>query len=286
MFADYASDPTLYEECLTLLDSCFPGIKTIADKGRTHNAYWDKASIPFIVRQNQQLIAHLGILPFHFIIQGKHYKAAALHGICTKVEFRRKGYFRQLMNEAMQYTSEHYDFSFLFTDQPYLYEPFGFKVVAEYDFIYDFSFKKDQNLTLRKLDLDNPNDLEIMQSLYLKRQPISNCFGIINEVTVATLNAMHDPVFYIEALNALIIYQIKHEVLYVKDIVCEKSLELNIVLSAISQKFSKVVLQFSPDSFLSPPFKAIKATPECCIMISKDFEMKCPTFRYIESQRC
>lgn len=43
MIADYALDITLYEQCLTTLDSCFPGVKAMADRGRTHNAYWDKS---------------------------------------------------------------------------------------------------------------------------------------------------------------------------------------------------------------------------------------------------
>lgn len=286
MIADYTLDSTLYEQCLTLLDSCFPGVKAMADKGRTHNAYWDKSSTPFIVRQGQEIIAHLGLLPFDFIIQRKPYRGVAMHGICTEEAFRRKGHFKKLMNEALKFTQENYDFSFLFTDKPYLYEQFGFKVIEEYDFVYDFSFQSQERYKIREIDLDKLEDLNLMQRLYLNRNPISNCFGIVKETTVATLNLLHMPAYYIEAIDCLVIYQIKDEVLYVKDIVTTKACELELILNSIADKFSKVILQFSPDTFLTMPFNPIAALTDGCFMISQNFEIKCPSFRYPETQRC
>ncbi len=285
MIADYAVEPALYEECLTLMDSCFPGIKAIADLGRSHNAYWDRSSTPFIVRHEQDLIAHLGILPFDFIIQGKPYRGGAIHGVCTKEAFRRKGHFKSLMTEALRYVAQHYDFAILFTDQPYLYEPFGFKKLTEYDFAYHHG-SVEQTLALRKLNLDDSDDLQLMQDLYFNRLPISNCFGIVKETVVATLNAMHEPVYYIEAMNGVIVYQVKDSVLYIKDIVTKETCELEKILSAIPERFTKVILQFSPDCFLEKPFNQVVATPECCLMISKDFDMRCATFRFPETQRC
>ncbi|MBS0288592.1 MAG: GNAT family N-acetyltransferase [Proteobacteria bacterium] len=288
MIADYALDSTLYEQCMTLLDACFPGVKAMADEGRTYNAFWDKSSIPFIIRQEQEIIAHLGLLPFSFIIQGKSFQAAAMHGICTKKEFRKKGYFKELMTQALKFTQEKYDFSFLFTDQPYLYEKFGFRVLAEYDFVYHFSSKEQtgKKSKIREISLANPDDLRLMHSLCFNRIPISNCFGIIKETTVTTLNVLHLPIYYIEAIDGLLIYQIINDVLYIKDIITTKICDFELVLNAIVHKFSKVILQFSPDSFLKMPFDAITATPECCLMISENFDIKCPSFRYPELQRC
>jgi len=71
-----------------------------------------------------------------------------------------------LMNEALKFTQENYDFSFLFTDKPYLYEKFGFKVIEENDFVYNFSSQEQKTNKLKEIDLDNPNDLRLMQRLY------------------------------------------------------------------------------------------------------------------------
>lgn len=73
MRANYLSDHHLYNECMALMDCCFPGIKMQVDKGKAHNAHWDKRSTPFIVKHHHEVIAHLGILPFKFIIQEKDF---------------------------------------------------------------------------------------------------------------------------------------------------------------------------------------------------------------------
>ncbi|MFI4937932.1 MAG: GNAT family N-acetyltransferase [Candidatus Berkiellales bacterium] len=285
MLADYSSDPTLYDHCLRLIDSCFPGIKPLADRGRSHNAYWDKSSIPFIIKQEGVIAAHLGLLPFEVLVEGSSYHAAAVHGICTQEAHRRKGYFRQLMIEALDYIEHHYDLSFLFTDQPELYEQFGFKITDEYDFIYEISAPSKQANLLRNIDLDDPNDLALMQDLYLNRLPLSKRFSIVREAVVSTLNALHEPVYYIKNLNTLVVYQIMENTLLLKDIVFTQQPDLKIILQAIPENFSKIILQFCPDIFIGS-FKPIKATPECCIMIAKDFDIGSALFRYPEPQRC
>jgi hypothetical protein len=54
MIKNYALEPMLYEECLSLIDECFPGIKRIADKGKLYNAHWDKVSTPFVRNKRMQ----------------------------------------------------------------------------------------------------------------------------------------------------------------------------------------------------------------------------------------
>lgn len=186
MKANYAIDPTLYERCLTTMDTIFPGVKKMADQGRARNAYWDKASTPFIIEKGKDVIAHVGMLPFEVIVEGKTFQATAIHGIYTIETERRKGYFKSLMNEALVHIQQHYNFSFLFTDQPWLYEPFGYLVAPEQEFMLKIFEKGAATSRLRKLDLENPIDLSLMQSLYLNRMPISNRFGIVNETVVST----------------------------------------------------------------------------------------------------
>lgn len=286
MKANFASDPTLYGKCLTLMDSCFPGVKALADKGRERNAYWDKCSTPFIIEHNHEIVAHLGLWPFDFLINEKPYRAAAFHGICTREDSRRKGYFKQLMQEAQEQVRQHFDLAFMFTDKPYLYEQFGFKIAKEYDFIVDCPAHNVQASKIRKLVLDNPKDLSILQNHYLNRIPLSKAFSIVNETAIATLNALHTPVHYIEDMDILVVYQIKDDVLYVKDVVSTKPYDLNSVLKNIGNTFSKVVLQFIPDKFLTPPFNPVEAITDGFIMISKEFDLSCEHFRYPEVQRC
>lgn len=286
MKANYATDPTLYERCLSTMDTIFPGVKKMADQGRTRNSYWDKTSTPFIVEKGNEVVAHVGLLPFEVVVEGKTFHATAVHGIYTIETERRKGLFKQLMNEALVHIKQHYDFSFLFTDQPWLYEPFGFRIVPEQEFMLKMFQKDISTSKLRKLDLENPLDLSLMQSLYLRRLPISNRFGIVNETVVSTLNASHLPVYYLESDDVLVVYDVKDQTLWLKDIVFNKPVSLQVIINAIPESFSKVILQFCPDQFSEHDFVAIEAHTDGIIMISEDYDVGKSPFRYPEPQRC
>ena len=286
MKASYANDPTLYERCLTTMDTIFPGVKKMADQGRARNACWDKASTPFILEKSKKVIAHVGLLPFEVVVEGNTFHAAAVHGIYTIETERRKGYFKQLMNEALLHVQQHYIFSFLFTDQPWLYEPFGFRVVPEHDFKLKSFQKSVSTKKVRKLDLENPLDLSLMQSLYLNRLPLSNRFGIVNESVVATLNASHLPVYYLDSDETLVVYDVKDETLWLKDIVFKKSVSLQAVINAIPETFLNVVLQFCPDQFSDDEYIAMDAHPDGFFMISAEYDVGKNPFRYPEPYRC
>ncbi len=285
MIKHYAEDPALYSQCLTLIDECFPGIKKIADNGRLHNAYWDKVSTPFVYYHDKELVGHLGLIPFDFVVNEKKVRGAAIHGVCVKEKYRRKGIFTQLMNEAQLTIKQHYDFSFLFTDQPELYEHFGFASKVEYDYQVEDLKKNEFGDSLRKLDLNNKTDLTLMHDLLLKRKPLSTRFGIVNETVIFTLAALSHPVYYSEKHNILVCYSVADETLCLKDIVFAKAMSLDTVCSLISEPYSKVVLQFCPDAFTNK-VTPIKATPECLIMVSSDFDLGNEKLRYPEPQRC
>ncbi len=137
MLANYATDPILFERCINLIDSIFPGIKNVAMIGIKYNARWDMVSSPFIIEENGEIIAHLGIIPLDIILNQKKLHVAAIHVICVKETSRGKGLFKQLMQEALIYIENNFDASLLFTDQPDLYKRYNFTVLPEYDFIVD-----------------------------------------------------------------------------------------------------------------------------------------------------
>lgn len=190
------------------------------------------------------------------------------------------------MQEALEYVRLHFDFAFMFTDKPYLYEQFGFKVVKEFDFIYDYTPANNQKNMVRMLDLDDSRDLALLQGHYQNRLPLSKAFSIVNETTVATLNALHMPVYYLEEFDVLVVFQLKDHILYVKDIIATKPCDLNLIVNSIGNGATKIILQFIPDRFLTHPFNPVEALTDGCIMISQDFDLKRDYFRYPEPQRC
>lgn len=137
-----------------------------------------------------ELIGHVGLIPFHLMVNCQPYTAAALHGICVHASCRRQGIFTALMREAMAYVQQHHDFAFLFADTASLYEPFGFKRVDEYDFeLRDVSHHHAMS-AIRKIDLANPVDLKLVQDIIARRLPISEQFGIVQERVIFILDTL------------------------------------------------------------------------------------------------
>lgn len=286
MLASYATDPTLFERCINLIDSIFPGIKSVAMTGIKYNARWDNISLPFIIEERGEIIAHLGIIPLDIMLNQKKHRVAAIHGICVKETSRGRGLFKQLMQEALIYIENNFDASLLFTDQPDLYKPFNFTVLPEYNFTSNASEMVKIDSDLRALSLDNPYDLKIMQGLLFDHLPISNQMSLINETTIFVLDNLNKKIHFSQHLNALLIYEIIESNLYIKDMLSQQQCKINDIIALIPENFNKVILEFCPDKFSDHTYTPILANPECSIMVSENFNFDGEFFRYPETHRC
>lgn len=78
MIENYANNFKLYDSCLNLIDEAFPGCKEFALNGMKYNAHWNKASIPFILKEKDEIIAHAGVWPITFILNGEQHTSASI----------------------------------------------------------------------------------------------------------------------------------------------------------------------------------------------------------------
>ncbi len=288
MIADYTASPLLFESCINLISECFPesGIKATAKNAITYQASWPEISTPFIHYINSQLVAHLGVLKYHLMIDGKPLNVAGIHGVCVKPTFRRQGIFKMLMREALDYINHHYDGSLLFTDEPHYYEPFGFRVVEENDFLIEDFQIIHISTDLRALNLESPADLALMHRLLNKRSAVSMLLGICDEHVLFTYAALNTPVLYSEKHRLLISYTVDNQTLYLKDLVFTSPLRLETALSLIPESFNKVIIQFCPDFFSSIITTPIAPSIECKLMVSKQLKFESANIRFPELARC
>ena len=293
MIADYTKDPALFERCINLIDAVFPGCKSFALNGMKHGAPWSETSIPFIVENGDEIIAHAGVLPLTLTLNGKEHYSAAIHGVCVKPEYRGKGYFKQLMQEVIDYTQNHFDFSFLCTEKPDLYKNYPYAIrQPEYDFVLNDKIWTNSNkpgYNLRGLNLDNSDDLNLVHHLLLNRLPLSNQFSMIgqNARSLFILNANSKTLHFLEKLNTLIVFKQTNNILYIEEIVSTQPCQLNDIINAIPGNFNEVRLQFCPDRFLDEmEYTTIAIASELYIMTSRHFSFDGPHFRYPELYWC
>jgi hypothetical protein len=128
-----------------------------------------------------------------------------------------------------------------------------------------------------------------VHQLLSNRVPLSNQLSVMNKNGNAlfVLNTLQKSLQYSEKLNALIIFEIMNNTLYIKEIVSQKQHQISDIIELIPSQFDKVILQFCPDNFLDEKdYAPILAGPECCIMVSEKFSFTGKYFRYPELYWC
>lgn len=167
-----------------------------------------------------------------------------IHGVCTRPEFRRRGYYRQVIEEVLDYCANRYETLVLTTDRPEFYLPFGFRIVQESAFAIPLiSAGGDDGFRL--LNLDVAEDKQIFHRLLEERQPISNIVGIRDEKAIFGFNEGGNPLHYAEDLDLMVCMEVEEKTLKLFDLVGTKSYNLDDIPKRISQPFEEVKVYFA-----------------------------------------
>ncbi|HRE31790.1 MAG TPA: hypothetical protein PLD88_07450, partial [Candidatus Berkiella sp.] len=108
------------------------------------------------------------------------------------------------MEEALPYIHKNFDASILFTDNPELYIPFGYKICPQHDFLIPITPTSSVNPSLRPLYLQQTEDLALFNRLYKNRMPLTADFDISHR-TLYLFNSLEMKLFYAKKLDAIIV---------------------------------------------------------------------------------
>lgn len=284
----FSEDPSLSNKLFILLETAFPGIgiSRAAETGRILGAAWEDASTPFIRFYNDIAVTHVGVLEIPMQIMGQTVTVGGIHGVCTHPEFRRRGYYREVMTEVLDYCASRYDTLILTTAQPEFYQPFGFRVVKE----HIFSTKSDSrgwSNGFRLLNTSDPHDLKLLHRLLETRESISNVVGVLDEKAVFFVNEGTRPLRYTEELDAIVSMEIKNTQLKLFDVVATRMCNLAAILERIPQRIEDVITYFSPDR-LGGDFQAFSHIFEgdSLLMVRGSFAAEEKQFMLPRSARC
>src|SRR5262247_2635180 len=118
MRRSFAEDPDFSKQLFDLLDSVFPGVREIAANAKALGASWESVSTPFVCVENGRLIAHVGVIELSLVLAGQVVKVGSIHGVATHPDYRRRGYYREAMEEALAYCANLYETLILTTEHP------------------------------------------------------------------------------------------------------------------------------------------------------------------------
>lgn len=244
----FFQDPTLAPKLFNLLDIVFPGfeIGAAAEQASKLGARWEDVSTPFARIHDGTLITHVGVLEIPMRLMGEDVTVGGIHAVCTHPEYRRRGYYREVMNQVLDYCDSRYDTLLLTTAQPELYQPFGFRVVQEHSFYAECGYAGGIN-GLRLVDTGNGDDIQLLNRLLETREPISNIAGVFNQKALFLVNEGTRPLYYIEKLQAIACLEIKDNHLKLFDLVTPRLFPLESLLEHLPHPIDSVTIYFSPD---------------------------------------
>lgn len=235
---------------LNLLEESFPGIKANIIRCEKLGFPWN--SKPFQKKAKGEILSHVGFLEYPMQIDGQQHRAAALHAICTKTIHRGQGLASQLIQEALQWAEEQYEFVILFTGIPQFYEKLSFQSIQEYRFHLPHKRPKGSK-PLRPVV--SPQDNALLSNCFRHRAPLSNCLWVKENGDIAAFNTLFATyptfwsLYYSPSINGMISYEIKDKTLHLYDIISKELPSLDLILDHLPTAIDEIYFYFSPDRF-------------------------------------
>lgn len=130
----------LYTEAagiLELLGLGFPGLPAGIERARAAGYAWEAVTSPFVAHADGQLVAHAGVLAHRVLLAGQEVEIAGVHAVVTHPAYRRRGFARDVLDQATRFIDSRWRTAKLGTDIPDVYTPHGFRPFPLHRFVVE-----------------------------------------------------------------------------------------------------------------------------------------------------
>ncbi|MBC1422056.1 GNAT family N-acetyltransferase [Listeria seeligeri] len=215
--------------------------------------FWNDKYVCYSYLDKNKVIANVSINKMDLIYQGNDYRALQIGTVMTHPDYRNQGLAQELINHVISKYEQDYDFFYLFANDTVLdfYPKFGFERVEESSFTVDATSLKKRNYKIKKLSPDDELDFQLISRIVSNRVPLSSILDVKNSEDLLMfylLIALRDAIYYIEELDAIVLYEQEEEDLYVLDIISTKKLDIVEVLGFLANKEIETIhVSFTPE---------------------------------------
>lgn len=242
----FSGNPHLSTQVFDLLDRVFPGVRRVAQNARALGAAWESVSTPFARFEDSRVVSHVGVIELSLVLLGQPVTVGSIHGVATHPEFRRRGYYREIMEEVLQYCDARYETLILTTEHPEYFKPFGFRTVQEHFFRLQVETTGGSE-GLQEINPRDANNITLLNRLLETRRSVSNVVGVVNEKAVFCFNEGSNPLHYVADLDVLLCLEMEGTRLKLFDIVGPQLPPLVAILERIPRRIEEVSICFNPD---------------------------------------
>ncbi|MGE7689571.1 GNAT family N-acetyltransferase [Lysinibacillus sp. NPDC097214] len=215
---------------------------------------WNDQYICYSYIDGEKVIANTSISKMTVVEKGKEYKAIQVGTVMTHPDYRHKGLARKLMNDIIDKYEEQCEFIYLFANETVLdfYPKFGFSQVQESRYLINVDkLKKKSNTMIRKLDVENNNDLSLLKLYAKERIPSSSILGVKNNESLLMfyfLIAFPHSIYFIEEEDVIVLFEKEGEELHLFDVISRGNIDVEEVLGYITTSdIKRIIFHFIPD---------------------------------------
>lgn len=202
----------------------------------------------------EKVIANASISKMTVAVNGKDYKAIQVGTVMTHPDYRHKGLAKKLMNEIIHKYEKQCDFIYLFANETVIdfYPKFGFTRVQESRYFLNADgLQKKSNKTIRKLNVENINDVFLLKLYAKERIPVSSVLDVKENESLLMfyfLIAFPNSIYFIEDEDIIVLFEIEGEELHLFDVVSRSMIDVIEVLNYItSWDVKRIIFHFIPD---------------------------------------
>lgn len=214
--------------------------------------FWNDRYICYSYAEEDKIISNISVNRLDIMWQGQEKSAIQLGTVMTHAEYRNKGLASRLMKIILE-EYKNIDFIYLFSNDNALnfYERFGFKPLVQSEFSAIVNADKLKSKKLKKLNILNKDDLNLMSRLFKHRAYISDRLGVTNDgqlIFFHCLYGLSNHIYYLEESDTIVIFTINKDRLDLYDVISQDNIDLDNIISEIAPpEIKKVNFYFTPD---------------------------------------
>jgi len=203
--------------------------------------------------KEDEVIANVSINKMNLVVEGENKKAIQLGTVMTHPEYRNNGLSSSLIKHIIEKYENDQDIIYLFANDSVLdfYPKFGFEKVIESAYELDTSQLQRQEISIRKLNIENKADYKLVLRLATNRRPISQNLGVHKDIWPLLAYCFfeyNEDLDYLEDEDIIVISKRKEGILHIYDVLSLKPFELDKVLEKISMSTDrKLEFHFIPE---------------------------------------
>jgi predicted N-acetyltransferase YhbS len=256
-------DPSL----AALLGRVWPRVPAAAARAAALGFAWPAVSTPFVRRQAERVVGHVGVIELPLVAGGRPLRVASIHAVCTDPDHRRRGHAAALMRQALAACDRRYETVVLTTEIPDFYVRFGFRPVREHAFARALPASRRRAPATRRLT-EAPDDVRLLRRLLAGRVAVSERFGSLEAGTVFVVALLltwgdFSRVHHHAGLDVVTVHEVRDRTLVLYDVVGATVPPRDALLASIGAAADRIVTCFSPDrlggGFEALPWDAARA---------------------------